>query len=223
MFSPLARIRSNDELDAGFSLIEVMVAIAIIAVVAISAGSLTIAGINTASTQQRRQIAVTIASGTMESINSMSASVTDATGVSALYTGRSASKVHAAWTANAGVTGLAQTYETSDSTATASSVAIVPITSPSPLLQSGTNYTVTTLIGTCFQPTTAPASGHWDCTTVPGYATAPSVIPTGYTPLMRVIVVVRWTPGFGCGSNGCSTVVSSLVDSHNDLIWVSHG
>ena len=226
MFSPIACIRSNRDRDAGFSLVEVMVAIAIIAVVAISAGSLAIAGINAASTQQRRQIAVTIASGTMESINSMAATVSGSTNVSALYTGRYRATVHTAWQANSGVVGVGQTYEASDPTATPASSPVVPIspyTSASPLVRSGTNYSVTVLIGTCYQPTTAPSSGNWDCSTLSGHATAPNTTPTGYTPLMRVMVIVRWTPGIGCGTSGCKAVVTSLVDSHSDLLWVSHG
>ena len=224
-----ARFNAGRPADEGLTLVEVMVAIAIIAVVAISAGSLTIIGVGTATNQERRQIAVTIASGTMETLNARSALINGSTGVSDLFTGRTFSKTDSAWQANSSVAGVSNTYETWDSTATSTStqsVLITPYTLSNPvnpLVQSGTKYTVTTLLGTCYQPTKVQANGRWDCSTLSGYSTPPTLTPAGWTPLVRAIVIVRWTAGNNCGAGGCLFVASSLIDFHTDQVWVSHG
>ena len=200
------------------TLVEVMVAVAIIAVVALAAGSLTILGLNSATTQERRQIAVTIASGAMEAVNAQSPKALASTGVSGLLTGRTQLASDAAWGLNTGVLALAQTYETWDPTASGSSVPTIG-TIPVPVTQAGTKFLVTTLVGTCYQP----ISGG-DCTRVSGYpTTAPSSVPAGLTNLVRVIVVVRWSAGASCTVSSCSYSTTSLFDPHTDLKWVSHG
>jgi prepilin-type N-terminal cleavage/methylation domain-containing protein len=211
-------IADDESSDSGMTLVEVIVAIAIIAVVALSAGSLTILGLNSATTQERRQIAVTIASGAMEAVNAQSPKTLASTGVSGLLTGRTQAVSDTAWGLNTGVLGLGQTYETWDKTATALSVPTIA-TTPTVVPQAGTNFSVTTLIGTCFQPI---AGG--DCSHVSGYPnTAPSSVPSGLTALIRVIVVVRWSAGASCTVSSCSYSTSSLFDPHSDLKWVSHG
>ena len=144
--------------DSGFALMEVIIAIAIIGIVAISSITLTVNGIASASMQERRQIAVTIASGAMENISAQT--------VATLYDGRRQADVQAAFTANSTVPGIAAvggsspTYARWDAGASASSIAQVPVTSPAVRL-SGTLYSTTTLIGPCYQPT----SGG-DCATL---------------------------------------------------------
>jgi hypothetical protein len=134
--------------------------------------------------------------------------------VSSLYTGRSSTAVSAAWAANASVVGIAQTYAAYDPTATIASVPLIPITSST--AQAGTTYTVQTLIGPCYEP----KSGG-DCIVVSG-ATM-SVTPSGYTPLIRVVVLVTWAAGNSCAASGCSYTASSLVDPNKDLGWLTNG
>lgn len=209
-FLPNSRVRVRD--DAGLSLMEVIIAIAIISVVAMSSVSLTISGIASASMQERRQIAVTIASGAMENISAQT--------VATLYDGRRQADVQAAFTANSTVPGIAAvggtspTYARWDASALSSSIAQVPVTSPAVRL-SGTLYSTTTLIGPCYQPT---AGG--DCATLSSHPDFTDVVP-GYLSLIRVVVVVRWTAGNTCTTSGCYYSTTTLIDPNKDLEWAT--
>jgi prepilin-type N-terminal cleavage/methylation domain-containing protein len=203
--------------DSGMTLVEVMVAIAIIAIVSLSAGALTILGLNSATAQERRQIAVTIASGAMESVNAQSVKTVASSGVTALLTGLTKGAADATWGTNTTALAVNQTYESWDPTATLSSVPNVP-TGPAAVAQAGTTFQVTTLVGTCYQPL---AGG--DCTKISGYTVPPATTPSTLTNLIRVIVVVRWTSGATCSVNACSYSTSSLFDPHSDLLWVVTG
>jgi prepilin-type N-terminal cleavage/methylation domain-containing protein len=199
--------------DSGLSLMEVIIAIAIISVVAISSVTLTINGIAAASMQERRQIAVTIASGAMENISAQT--------VATLYSGRTQSDVQAAFAANSATPGIAAvggifpTYQRWDAGASSSSTAQVPVTSPI-VNRSGTLYSTTTLIGPCYQPT---AGGN--CTTLSSHPDSTDVVP-GYLSLIRVVVVVRWTAGSLCTTSGCYYSTTTLIDPNKDLQWVTH-
>ena len=85
--------------ESGMSLVEVIVAIAIVSIVALSSASLAINGFSVASSQERKQVAVTIASGAMEAASAQS--------VSTIYSGRTKAAVQAAFTANSTVPGIA--------------------------------------------------------------------------------------------------------------------
>lgn len=198
--------------DSGFALMEVIIAIAIIGIVAISSITLTVNGIASASMQERRQIAVTIASGAMENISAQT--------VATLYDGRRQADVQAAFTANSTVPGIAAvggsspTYARWDAGASASSIAQVPVTSPAVRL-SGTLYSTTTLIGPCYQPT----SGG-DCATLSSHPNFTDVVP-GYLSLIRVVVAVRWTAGSSCTTSGCFYSTTTLIDPNKDLEWAT--
>lgn len=202
--------------SAGMTLIEVIVAISIMGIIATGAVSLSITSEKSAATQQRQELAVTIANQAMEFVASQPAGTNPTIGMSYLFGGRAADAVSDSWAANAGTDGLDLTYPVSDTTATAASVAVIPLSAT--VTQSGTEYTTHTLIGTCFQP----ISGSGDCTTLTGVATPPSVAP-GATPLLRVMVVVRWNAGSGCSASGCSYQATSLIDAHDDLLWKTVG
>lgn len=223
----IARLRSKRGTDEGMTLVEVMVAIAIMAVVAIAGSALTINGLNTATYQQNRQIAVTIASGVMETVNSLSTTIQSGSGVSGLLSGRSQSDSQTAFTTNSAYVGASKTYPAWDKSSVVVPPQIVPISNPASIKQGGTSFTTTTLIGTCYEPNSAAKaatlSTGWDCTLLNGYASAPDVTPTGFTPVLRVIVIVKWTAGSRCTAAGtCFYVATSLFDYHPDLTWVSH-
>jgi prepilin-type N-terminal cleavage/methylation domain-containing protein len=218
--------------DSGFTLIEVLAAVIIVVIVALSAAGLSINGIQTATAQQREQVAVTIANGAMETVSGWSSALNSGTGVSNLYTGRfkgtttTPTTVLGAFTTNAAVSGVSQTYAAWDPTATSSSVAALPVvqsptgTGTSLLAaQNGTNYTLTTLMGTCYEPIAGGA-----CGLAPGYpSTPPTTTPAGYTNLIRVIVIVSWTATAGgsrCTASGCYYEATTLVDPHTELNWV---
>ena len=87
------RLRVADAHDSGMSLIEVIVAIAIVSAIALSSASLAINGSSLASSQERKQVAVTIASGAMETASAQS--------VSTIYSGRTKTAVQAAYACDA--------------------------------------------------------------------------------------------------------------------------
>lgn len=209
------RLRIDERRDCGMSLVEVIVAIAIISVIALASASLTINGISFASSQERSQLAVTIANGAMEAAS--------AEPVSTIYSGRTKAAVQAAFADNAAVPGIAAvagvapTYQVWDNSTPVPAVVAVPITG-GPITQSGTKYITTTLIGACYQ-----LRSGGNCTTLSGYGTPPATAPAGYVALIRVVAIVRWTAGKTCAAAGCYYSTTTLVDPGNDLEWVTHG
>ncbi|MES1169521.1 MAG: prepilin-type N-terminal cleavage/methylation domain-containing protein [Leifsonia sp.] len=193
------RSRFDDVRDTGLSLVEVIVAIAIISIVALASASLTINGVALASSTERQQAAVTIANGALETASAQP--------VASIYSGRKLADVTTAFNANAAVPGVSATNPVGDSTIPLPSTQALPIT-PAPITQSGTTYNTTVLIGSCYQPRTGG-----DC--VKSSATG--------IPLIRVIAVVRWTAGKTCAAGGCFYSATTLIDPGKDLEWVTNG
>lgn len=201
--------------DQGMSLIEVVVAIVILGTLTATSLGVFLSTLGASTNQQRRQVAITVASETMESVTAWNVAKNSTTGVSNLYTGRSKTAVQSQWTANSSVGGVPQTYATWDPTATGSSVPGLPLTRT--VSRSNTTYTATTFIGTCYQPL---AGG--DCVKLTGQPLAPVITPSGYSQLTRIIVVVSWTAGEYCASGGCTYATATLVDTNTDLEWNVH-
>jgi type II secretory pathway pseudopilin PulG len=218
--------------DAGITLVEVMVAMAMLLVVATAGASLTFGGLNASAAGQRRDLAITVANQALEVATEASLATTGsgATAHSAIFNGRTAANVLTAWSANSTVPGAATTYMASDPTAAADTLA-VPISSNSPIsdspavTDSGTTFSVTTLIGYCFETKPNPATG-----TLPGdcgllgsntYSSPVPATPLTSVAMIRVIVIVGWTAG--CSTGGCNYVTTTLLDpTQTDLLWVSH-
>ena len=209
------RVRLTGD-SSGMTLVEVIVAIAIMGIVATAAIGLTISSTIGSVSQQRRAIAVTVANAAMETVRGLPAD--------ALISGRAALPVHASFTGNSGISGINKTYEKFDTNPLTMSLGpTVPIVSS--VTQNGTVYSVTTIIGTCFEMlgTNAGQAAGGDCAKLDVLPYAP-LIYSGYTPLTRVIVVVGWTAGQGCAIAGsCAFTISSLIDSHSDLEWKTNG
>jgi prepilin-type N-terminal cleavage/methylation domain-containing protein len=191
------RARLAQTRDSGMSLVEVIVAIAIISIVALASASLTINGISLAASTERQQIAVTIANGAMETASAQA--------VATIYSGRKQSNVDAAFAANSAVPGVGATNSVGDPTIPLPSLEALPITPPT-VTQSGTTYDTTVLVGSCYQ------------SRVGGDCAKPAT--AGYVPLIRVIVVVRWTAGKSCAVGGCYYSATTLIDPGTDLQWV---
>lgn len=204
---PAAR-RSDD----GFTLVEVIVALALMSVVATAALYFFLGGTRAVTHQQRSQNAVVVANEAMELAYSAAAKA-DGNGTSGLVKGRSQSQVTAAWTALAskGIEGYSTTYPAWDPAGAGTQA--VDITRHTKL--SGVDYAVTTLIGTCYRST---ATASAPCSIIG--QNPPSSTPAGYARLMRVMTYVTWDDaGNTCGSGGCSYQVSSLIDPNSDLTW----
>ena len=184
------------------TLVEVVVAISILAVLSTASLGVYLSAMNAASSQQRREVAVTIASQELEGISTIVPST--------LYSGRPAAAVEALRLANIDVPGVKKTFAVSS----AATPTTVPLTSE--VTRSGTKYTISTVIGTCFQP-----KGGGTCTVTGSYPAQPAT-PAGSTVLSRVIVVVRWTAGSDCRPTACMYETSTLVDANSDLRWNTH-
>jgi prepilin-type N-terminal cleavage/methylation domain-containing protein len=185
--------------DGGLTLIEVVVAISILAVLSTASLGVYLSSMNAASAQQRREVAVTIANGVLERANTVAPA--------ALYTGRLAADVESLRLANLAVRGVNQTYRTVG----AAGLITVPLREDQEL--GGTRFTVNTIIGTCFQPKTGG-----QCTAPSDYPVQPAV-PSSMTVLNRIVVVVRWSAGSSCVPTACAYVTSTLVDGNQDIKW----
>ncbi|MBC7590607.1 MAG: type II secretion system protein [Salinibacterium sp.] len=200
---------------SGMTLVEVIVAIAIMGIVATAAIGLAITSTIGSVSQQRRAIAVTVANAAMEQANGLPAA--------SLFSGRSFSDVQSSFANSSSTSGVSKTYQEYDHTIPLPGSQTVPISTTT--TQNGTLYTVTTIIGTCFQKlgTNGGQTAGGDCTKYDSAITAPPT-PVGYTPLVRVIVIVGWTAGQECaGVGSCVYTISTLIDSHLDLEWKTNG
>jgi Tfp pilus assembly protein PilV len=210
--------------ERGMGMLEIIVAVVLIMIVAASTASLTIQGLASTAGTERRQLAVAVANTAMTAVAAQPEQVDPDSGVSGLYNGRFSTPVNAAFTANSTAAGVPATYPGWDPTATASTVAEVPITQS--VVLSGTTFSVSTLIGTCYQQLGAAGTTGTQtiqCQKISGYSSAPATPPSGYTPLIRIVVVVSWTAGRGCTSTPCRYSVSTLIDPHSDLTWLVNG
>jgi prepilin-type N-terminal cleavage/methylation domain-containing protein len=213
-----ARIYSAVRSDSGMSLVEVVVAIAILAILSTASLGVYLSSTSVALEQQRRQVAITIANESMEIVSGWSTSTVASTRVSALFTSRPKDKVNALWSRNSGVGGVTVTYPMWDPVAAPTTVAAFPDAIPlsREVTKSGTRFTAETLIGFCLQPIRGGNCVKLATAYNPTIVPAPAV-PAGYTQLARAIVVVRWTAG--CPAGGCFYATSTLIDLNSDLEW----
>ena len=195
--------------DAGFTLIEVVVALFLLGVVATAGLTFFFRGMQNASHLQRTQAAVAVATQAMEQVRSVTPRVADVvTSTSGLVIGRSKSDVQASWLAAAPADTAESTPVWDAAAATRTKVAL-PVTYTTTV--SDESYTVTTLIGTCFRAKTASASSQ----------TCTKVDPGSAAKLFRVTIVVTWKPGKTgqCGASVCDYRLSTLIDPTLDANW----
>jgi prepilin-type N-terminal cleavage/methylation domain-containing protein len=197
-----ARIAAAVDNERGMTLIEVVVAITILAVLSTASLGVYLSGINSATAQQRREVAITVANSVLE----------DATLTSPanLYVGRSQAAVTALLAENDTIPSVKQTYAAYQP----SPVATVPALKPTQTVTlNGTDYQVSTIIGTCFQK---KAGGT--CTVGSTFPTQPAT-PADSLVLTRIVVVVRWAVGSTCAGGSCVYDTSTLVDRNSELTW----
>jgi prepilin-type N-terminal cleavage/methylation domain-containing protein len=191
--------------DEGFTLLEVVVAVVLMAGVLMTAAGFMVKSMQSSQGLDERQTAVTVARRGMEQVRGTAA--TFAGGSSPLVAGRSMAPVVSAWAAAAAAgVDVSQTYTGSGSTsydahayqlATGSSTGTaLPISATSTV--SGITYTTTTLIGTCVRPRNSGTCSR----------------ATTGDELFRVVVRVTWLagPSGTCSGSACSYSLTTLVD-----------
>lgn len=190
--------------DAGFSLLEVMVAIALLGTIMTALTSFLVTVLTSTNRQSATQTAVQVADDGTERIRALKGS--------ALAIGRDQASVDVQWSAaGAAVTPyLVNTEKAYDAGAAAGEGATAPLpTAPQvcgvgydpdchPALN-GLPYSVNWYVGRCWQ---LKAGG--DCV-VPA-------VKTNYIEYFRVVVAVKWDDGH-CTASKCTYVTSTLVSS----------
>jgi prepilin-type N-terminal cleavage/methylation domain-containing protein len=185
--------------DAGFSLMEVVVALGIILVVMTFSLAFFIRSMQGTALQQQRQAAVAVADQAMELTRSVPAST--------LLAGRDGSRVDAQW-ASPGSVVISQSVRQFDPAATPTSTPLVSFSTTT--LVNNVSYPVRTFVDGCYLDSTG------DCGPIPN------------THLMyRVTVEVRWQPKAdqSCSGAGgaCAYVVSTLRDPSPDVPFIQTG
>jgi prepilin-type N-terminal cleavage/methylation domain-containing protein len=185
--------------DEGLTLVEVLVAIAVVGIVMTALTSFFVTSVATLNQQGTKQAAVQVADGATELVRALRAS--------AVLGGRDKTSTDAQW--GSPVTGasayLGGMQEAWDSTAAtgAGSTATLPTTS-SPTTVNGLAFGQNFYVGQCWQP----ASGG-DC----GATTA-----AGSVAFLRVVVAVTWR----CPAGTCSYVTATLINADDDPLFNSN-
>ena len=166
--------------DGGFTLVEVIVSLLLLAVVLSAALSLFVRALANTDLQAQRGQAITIANDKLEQVRGLP--------VGNLLDGRTQAAVQALWTSwdpsGTGPTKLSvQAY---DATATSSSTPLVPLVTTNRI--DNVNYVVRIFVDNCYLPTT----GSTTCGTTQ----------TSANKMLRISVSVAWSPR---NSRGCDT------------------
>ena len=210
--------------DAGFTLAEVVVTIVIIGILGLSAAYLSIRGTQASSSQQRANLATTVAVQAIEDVISRQAQTEASTGVTGLAGGRHAAAVMAAWGTYSASNITGTMYPLSDPTAVAASTPRIPIVATRTL--DGTKYSVITLVGSCYRPSASATprpspSAMGTCARVSGVTSRPTTPPAGMVEAIRVAVIVQWTAGAGCSVDPCSYEIVTMIDTNRDNEWIN--
>ncbi|PWJ47995.1 prepilin-type N-terminal cleavage/methylation domain-containing protein [Quadrisphaera granulorum] len=216
-----AQREPRPEREAGFTLIEVVVALVLLVIVATAALRFSMSGISNTAALQQRQGAVAVANQAMEQVRAVVPNAVVQTDGKLLPTGlaagRNAVDVAEQWS-SAGLPNLSQTWQASDPAATTrgSSAAVLPLSSTPRVGK--TDYAVKTFIGLCDRASSSTSAANTPCQ---GVGTMPTSPATGYVRMVRAFVQVTWTPvaASACATATCSYVVTTLIDPNADLTW----
>lgn len=219
------RLRERSQRDAGISLLEVIVALMIIAVVMTSAAGFFLNSLKTTGGASQRQSAVTLVNAELESIRAVPAGV--------LVTGRTNSGNGSnsivplfAWSGAAALTAYDDLSNSQpgaynyDKTANASTIPAVP-----PITTQTVNnkpYTLHNFIDPCWLVVSKNQTPSSTSSLACG-ATYSSVAGSTTTMMFRITVAATWTGGAATNCTaGCSYSASSLVDPNSDPTFQSN-
>lgn len=179
--------------DAGFTLIEVVVAIMLIGIVMTSLMAFFVTTVSVINQQSGKQAAVQLANDSSERVRALEGS--------AIVAGRDKASTDNQWASP--VTGvapyLAAMQKTWDATATfpAGATAALPTTAKSVPIN-GVSYGQNWYVGKCWQPKSGGDCGATQT--------------TGYVEFFRVVVALTWSEKH-CVNSACSFVTSTLVSN----------
>jgi prepilin-type N-terminal cleavage/methylation domain-containing protein len=196
--------------DDGFSMVEMMVSLLIIAIVSSASIAFFVDNIRSVNNQRQHQEAVFVADQQLESVQSLP--------IAKLVTGRTQAEVNALFLTPAAtalnITGQDDTTSAGDYDATATgancaaSHCVVPVTGAAtngaPVVINNVPYNPTTFIDVCWYDN------------VTGFCTSTKTATT--TQEYRVSVLVAWTSGGVC-TNGCNYSTSTLIDPSTDPLF----
>jgi prepilin-type N-terminal cleavage/methylation domain-containing protein len=181
--------------DAGFTLVEVIVSLLLLAVVMSAALSLFVRALSNTDLQAQRGQAITIATDRLEQVRTLP--------VADLVDGRTAASVTALWTWDPALT--AGTVAASDPTALTGAVPLVPTIQTRTV--DNVDYIVRTYIDTCYLPTTGT---NTTCGTTAASAKA----------MYRVTVSVAWSPRKlrACSGTGVTKIMSTTTERCQEFV-----
>jgi prepilin-type N-terminal cleavage/methylation domain-containing protein len=189
--------------DAGFTLIETLVSVSVIAIVMAGLTALFTNTLSVGNRQDLRQTAIQLASDGLDRARALRGS--------SVFQGRDLQSTNLQW-ANAqsdqdaagrplpGISSyLTDMVKVSDSLAASGAGATATLsTSPSPTLVGGVRYDRSWYVGSCGQPNDGGPCGK--------------ALPQGFVPFYRVVVAVTW-PDQKCADQVCSFVTATLVSA----------
>jgi prepilin-type N-terminal cleavage/methylation domain-containing protein len=197
-----ARMQSDH--SGGFSLIEVIVALALILFVMTSSVVFFVNSLKTSAGQQSRQAAISLSDQAIE--------LARAVPVANLVDGRDQATADAQWAAlPAGAAAAkAASLEMYDTPPVAPTVTVPFSVADPTTFVNKTQYTVDTAIGGCWVTATAPVR-----------CTAPATPPTPTPNVYRIIVDVHWPAkqGQSCPASRCDYIVTTLRDASSDPLF----
>jgi prepilin-type N-terminal cleavage/methylation domain-containing protein len=201
--------------DAGFTLVEVVIAMVLMTLLLSSVGTLFVTGIKHGAALQRRQTAVVLAQQGIEAARAVSAAP-DAQGCVKLLQGRTRALVDAQWSAApSGITSV--TDEVWMPSGCGGSI-VLPLQGAvagmgavtDPVVLGGQSYTLTTYIGTCVLTAARDA------------CLRSAAVPSGTATMYRIVTRVTWT-GTGCDFGPCVYSTSTLVEASPDPVFNVRG
>lgn len=197
--------------DKGLSLVEVVVALALIGIIATAAAMFFISGLVTNKELRMEQVAASVANQALDAARAVSPRPPTVGSVSGVLKGRAQADVEAAFAA-ANPVDIADmvTTEAWDPTGFVGTADDwVPLTSDTQI--ANTKYKVTTLIGGCYRPKSASTTEQ-NCEVAGSDAT--------HVLIYRVRAIVSWTEK-NCpeGGDSCTYRATALIDPSADAYW----
>lgn len=199
--------------DDGFTLLEVVVAMALLMMVATAAFMLFVRVLHSSKGMDSRTAAITVAQQAVDQARAVNPAF-DATYHSKMVSGRSKTAVTAQFATPPAGVDLSQTYPDYDPAATGSSTPVIPLSDT--VTVSNQPYQVTTIIGQCVLDKATGDCGKTVTGTTPP---APETLAdTGKTLVERIVVAVTWSDANACATaQACSYAISTLIDPAADV------